>query len=109
MSNMDKWQEMYNNWLSEKYIVVSSICCFDSELYAYKMVRENGTIVIDTSTHYHNVIGDLCYSGISQTANAAKYYHNNFDKWKLFYMALSKRGGEFRDIFRNMVEYYCAF
>lgn len=92
-----------------KYVVLSSMRCFDSNLFAYRLVKENGDIFVDAAFGYANKGLGFCHANNTSTANAVVYYHNNFDKWKLFYMALLERDDEFRDVFLNMVKYYCAF
>lgn len=89
-----------------KYVMVSSMCCFNSNTYAYRLIDDRGVIVVNTTIYSPE---RKMYFANIPTQIAVKYYYNNFDKWKLFYMALSERDDAFRDVFLNMVKYYCAF
>jgi hypothetical protein len=92
---------------SIKWVVISSICCFNSNTYAYRLISENGVIAVNTSIYFPE--RKMYFVSDVAAQIAVKYYYDNFDKWKLFYMALSERDDAFRDVFLNMVKYYCAF
>lgn len=92
---------------STKYVVVSSMCCFNSNTYAYRLIDDRGVIVVNTTIYFPE--RKIHFANEMPTQIAVKYYYDNFDKWKLFYMALSERDDAFRDVFLNMVKYYCAF